>query len=510
MKHNNSFLFILAALLCIFTGSCNKKAEIPDSYVAISEKVMIYPDYKEVVIPPNIAPLNFIVKSSGEEFVAAIEGKKDRIYAASGCNGKIQFDSLEWRNLLLYSKGDKLKVTIYALRDGSWVSFPTYSIYVAQEGIDKYLSYRLIEPGYMLYRQLGLYQRDLTNFCQTTIYENNRTFDANNNHCVNCHNYRNYSTKDMMFHVRASHGGTVISQNGKIEKLDFKNDSILSSAVYPSWHPKENFIAFSSNKTGQAFHLVDKQKIEVLDEASDLIFYDVSNHTVRNILKTPCDLETFPCWSPSGDRLFYTCASVPELKNLPDSMHVYFFKTHYDSLFYNVMSIPFDVRTRTFGTPVTEVDCKALGKSASVPRISPDGRYLLYTQGDYGQFHIWHKSADLYVKDLETGIVRPLTAVNSPDVDSYHTWSSNGRWIVFSSRRDDGSYTRPYIAYFDKSGTAHKAFLLPQEDPEYNILLMKSYNVPELTKDKVAVSPSAFRKAIYDDKATKKVSYSSK
>ena len=510
MKRNHSFIFILTAMLCVLTNSCNKKAEIPSSAVAISEQAAIYPDYKGIVIPPNIAPLNFIVKSEGDEFVALIEGKGKELLASSGCDGKIQFDSLEWRNMLLGSKGENLKATIYALRNGSWVSFPTYSITVAEESIDQYLSYRLIEPGYMLYRQIGLYQRDLTNFSQTAIYENNRTFDAKNNHCVNCHNYRNYSAKDILFHVRASHGGTIISQNGKTEKLDFKNDSILSSAVYPSWHPKENFIAFSSNKTGQAFHLIDKQKIEVMDEASDLIFYDVTNHTVKNILKTPYDLETFPCWSPSGDKLYYTSASLPELKNVPDSMQAYFFKSHYDSIFYNVMSISFDVRTRTFGAPVTEVDCKSIGKSASVPRISPDGRYLLYTLGDYGQFHIWHKSSDLYIKDLKTGNVRPLTAANSPDVDSYHTWSSNGRWIVFSSRRDDGSYTRPYIAYFDKNGNAHKAFLLPQEDPEYNLLLMKSYNVPELTKDKVSVSPSDLRKVIYNDEATKKVRYSSK
>ncbi len=133
---------------------------------------------------------------------------------------------------------------------------------------------------------------------------------------------------------------------------------------------------------------------------------------------------------------------------------------------YNVMSVPFDARTRTFGAPRLEVDCRTMGKSGTLPRISPDGRYLLITLGDFGQFHIWHKSSDLWVKDLKTGAFYPLRAANSPEVDSYHTWSSNGRWIVFSSRRLDGNFTRPCIAYFDRNGQAHKAFLLPQEDPE--------------------------------------------
>ena len=153
------------------------------------------------------------------------------------------------------------------------------------------------------------------------------------------------------------------------------------------------------------------------------------------------------------------------------------------------------------------MDCAAVGKSATVPRVSPDGRYVLFTLGDYGQFHIWHKSSDLYVKDLQTGQIRALAAANSPDVDTYHTWSSNGRWIIVASRRDDGSYTRLYIAYFDRQGKDHKAFLLPQLDPEYNLLLMKSYNIPELSRTPVQVSEETLRRVIYDDKAAGRVTY---
>lgn len=51
--------------------------------------------------------------------------------------------------------------------------------------------------------------------------------------------------------------------------------------------------------------------------------------------------------------------------------------------------------------------------------------------------------------------------------------------MIFSSRRDDGSYTRPYITYVDADGNDSKAFVVPQEDPGYYRMLMKSYNVPE-------------------------------
>ena len=74
---------------------------------------------------------------------------------------------------------------------------------------------------------------------------------------------------------------------------------------------------------------------------------------------------------------------------------------------------------------------------------------------------------------------------NSDDTESYHSWSSNNRWIVFSSRREDGLYTRPYIAFVGKDGQVGKAFMLPQKDPEYYKYLTKSYNIPEFVNSKV-------------------------
>jgi hypothetical protein len=62
----------------------------------------------------------------------------------------------------------------------------------------------------------------------------------------------------------------------------------------------------------------------------------------------------------------------------------------------------------------------------------------------------------------------------------------------------DENYTRPFIAYFDKQGKSHKAFVVPQEDPEWDILLLKSYNVPELSRDAVGISMEDLRQCIYE------------
>ena len=491
-----AFLGILAVVV-----GCKPKAEVPAQFAEAETEVNIYPDYKDVVVPPNIAPLNFIVRdSTATAYVVQFKGNGKELLTAAADDAIVKIDTTEWRSLLMGNKGSDISVNVYAKRPDGWIHFKPYKISVAEEPIDAFLSYRLIEPGYELYRQLGIYQRNLTTFEEKPIYENNREYDNNNNHCVNCHNYRMNSTESMLFHVRSNHGGTIIIQNGKAHKIQLKDSTIIASGVYPSWHPTANLVAFSTNKTGQAFHLYHPEKVEVLDAQSDLLLYDVTNNEVGHIIRTSDDLETFPCWSPDGRTLYYCSASVKHLIDpiVPDSLVSQHLILKYDSIRYNLMSIPFDPKTNSFGSPRIEINAAEEEKSISVPRVSPDGRYVLYTKGDYGQFHIWHKSSDLWVMDIEKDTCYALAASNSPDVDSFHSWSSNGRWFVFSSRRMDGNYTRPYIAYFDKQGRAHKAFVLPQEDPEWNILLLKSYNVPELSKDAVLISPKELHQCIYE------------
>jgi dipeptidyl aminopeptidase/acylaminoacyl peptidase len=164
----------------------------------------------------------------------------------------------------------------------------------------------------------------------------------------------------------------------------------------------------------------------------------------------------------------------------------------FDAVKHNIYRKPFDANTMTFGSTELVYDAAKDSMSATFPRISPDGRYLLFALGKHGCFHVWHPEADLYLTDLQTMSTRKLENINSYQSESYHSWSSNGRWIVVGSRRDDGNYTRPYIAYFDKQGRAHKPFILPQEDPDFYRYFMRSFNIPEFMKEPVKISPQEF------------------
>jgi hypothetical protein len=482
------YLFIIIPVLYV---SCS--GSIPENYTEVSDTVKIYPDYSDVAIPYNIAPLNFLIDTEADDYITCISGALGDPLLYKG--RKVQIKADKWRRLLEENKGADIFIQVYLNKKGKWSKYPVIKNRVVEDTVDEYLSYRIISPGYSFSEKIYIKQRNLTNFTETDIYNNRVIVENQDRQCINCHSFQNYRTDNMQFHTRWIHSGTVIVSDGEIKKVNMKVDGLLSGAVYPAWHPKEKLIAYSVNNIVQRFYSKDIQKVEVQDTESYLILYDINANKVSIIQNDSNSLETFPSWSPDGKMLYFVSAHFSAAKAEREAVA----EAEYDKIKYNIMRMPFDPETKTFGEPDTVFNASAINKSATLARISPDGKYLLFTMGDYGTFHIWHSSSDLHLIDLQTGEERKLENVNSPNVESYHTWSSNGRWIVFSSRRDDGSYTRPYIAYFDKNGKAHKPFILPQKDPDFYEQFFYSYNIPEFMVEPVKISVREFVDAIKKD-----------
>lgn len=76
---------------------------------------------------------------------------------------------------------------------------------------------------------------------------------------------------------------------------------------------------------------------------------------------------------------------------------------------------------------------------------------------------------------------------------------SNGRWVIFSSRRDDGVFTRPFMAHIDANGQESKPFELPCADPDYHRQLLRSYNIPEFMLGPVDIKPQTFADVLNGD-----------
>lgn len=480
-------LYTLLLIAATMLGAPSCSPSLPDS-PAISKKLpQIYPDYKGVTIPCNIAPLTFEIKENeATSFLTRFTvGKKELLLAGRKVTPSLD----EWRELLAsFTAAGKIKVDTYYEKEGKWYMNQPFFVNVSPDSIDRYLSYRLIPPSYVAYEKLDIMQRDLTSYDEEVIYCNMLLATEQKGQCINCHHYKNYKTDNMQFHARQYLGGTLFVHNGKLSKLDLKTDSTISAGVYPSFNPVYDVVAYSVNSTGQVFHTVNHNKIEVQDAASDLILYNPVNNTVSHISNSPTDLEVFPCWSADGRTLYY-CSAHFEVKDTANTVTKEEI-LRYEEVKYDILARRWNPETYEFSEPDTLYAASRMGKSATLPRVSPDGRYMLFALGEYGCFHVWHKDADIYMLDLATGEARPLSDSNSDDSESYPTWSSNGKWVMFSSRRDDGNYTRVYIAHVGANGGVSKAFLLPQSSPDFYTLFEKSYNRPEFMIEPVQFTPA--------------------
>lgn len=474
----------LAALLV----ACSSRPSVPTGAQKEDKTPVIQPDYTEVTIPCNIAPCNFAVLEPCDEVVARIIYNGGEYTYGEG--RKVIIDEAEWKQMLEASKGKDIKVEVYAKKDGNWKAYKAFNINVAEEEIDQYISYRLIQPSYVAYEQLSINQRDITTFEEKDIYNNMSVSTEKDGQCINCHSYQNYKTDHMLFHMRQSLGGTMIVNGNSVQKIDLKTEGTISAGVYPAWHPTKNVIAFSTNKTGQSFHTKDNAKIEVQDTQSDLILYDVDKNEVHIIANDSLELEVFPTWAPDGKTLYY-CSAHFEYQNDSIAKESEMIK-RYKECRYDLYKMSFNEKTLTFGPRELIYSASENEQSATLPRISPDGRYLVFALGNWGCFHIWHPEADVKCIDLKTNEMVDVSIINSKYAESYPVFSSNGRWIMMESRRDDSNYTRPYIAYFDKKGKAHKAFELPQKDPSFYTYFLRSYNRTEFMVEPVSVTPQEF------------------
>lgn len=460
-------LFILTILLFGCSGS------VAD-YVELNQQPQIYPDYSGITIPPNIAPLNFKIEEKAEKYYVRLHPSDGKGIAILSGDNKIIISSGKWKKLLEQCRGKDLLTEIFIKQEGIWKKFQTITNHVATDSIDNYLVYRLFDQGFELWNKMGIYQRCLENFDETPIMIN----EMSEGNCINCHTFNRNNSQTMLFHMRQKLPGTIIYRNGKLSKVNTKTTQTGSPGIYPAWHPGGRYIVFSVDHIYQLFLPSGNKLREAFDGASDLVLYDTETNMESNCagIATKERVETFPTWSPDGRYLYFCSAKTVPIEKFNQAK-------------FDLLRISFNAANHQFGTVVdTIVSSSQTGLSVSFPRISPDGKYLLFCMSSYGSFTIWHSDSDLYLKNLETG------AISKPDInsnfsESYHSWYSNGRWIVFSSKRSDGFTTELYISYFDPNGTADKPFILPQKDPDFYKTFLRSYNIPELVTSAVKLNP---------------------
>ncbi|HEX7510270.1 MAG TPA: hypothetical protein VF335_03145, partial [Chitinivibrionales bacterium] len=473
-------VFVIAVVVC----GCRPDLDtIKGACATVETTPRIKPDFSAIRLPPNIAPLNFALVDSCTACVAEFSSVKGQPFTVWGGQEGIQIPPKTWKKLLTQNPGKPLRITVYAQsKAGTWRRYAAIEDTISAEPIDEYCTYRLLNYQYNYSSDLRECQRDLSTFDEKVlVYSQNYPWG-----CVNCHTPLNNDNSRFVLQIRSTDYGsqTLIADGDTLTTLK-------SRLGYAAWRPSGDIIAFSVYKVEQFFHAVGRQFIDVFDRNSSIVIYDVARRSIiaQPQLTLPATLETWPAWSADGSFLYF-CSSPVLWSNSDKEPPENFNKTRY-----SLLRIGYDAAHKSWSQVDTVLSTGQTGLSIVQPKISPDNKFCLFGMQTFGAYPHSQVSSDLYLMDLATKQYRKLP-INSEYNESWHCWSKNGRWILFSSKRGGGIFTRLYISYIDSAGNAGKPFVLPQRDPFFYDSFIQCYNVAELSVSPVRFSERRLLSAI--------------
>jgi len=450
----------------------------------------IKPDYSGLVVPPNIAPLNFSVLEPGSAYRVGMRGASASLQVQSR-NPAIQLPEKDWAKLLAASKGGQIVVDISVQgADGAWKAFAPLTNQIAREDIDPVLIYRKIHPVDNAWAGMGIYQRDLRSFKETPILENRR-FDDD---CCHCHILRNNDPATAMILIRSA-----TYQNSFLIITNGQADGLKGSVGYAAFHPKTRLVVSAFTKPRLLLHTARANEMRDITELEGWLGSFVLGETAVKKLpfSDPSQLMEFPAWAPDGTELYYCSAPIPTASSRQKD------EALYEKIKYSLMRVAYDPAADKWGTPETVVPAAAFGMSAAQPRVSPDGHWLYFCGTAYGCWPTYDPGSDLYGIDLQAARAAgkfqwARLDLNSDQAESILNWSSNSRWVVFSSKRGNPRLSRPWLAYVWPDGRTGKPFVTPQRDPTADDFNLLTYSNPTLATGPMTVPQKDLIRLIKD------------
>ncbi len=182
----------------------------------------------------------------------------------------------------------------------------------------------------------------------------------------------------------------------------------------------------------------------------------------------PAHVQTSAFWSPDGKYLVYSRAAARDPYPPGYQRALYANDPNETQVQYDLYRIPFN--DGRGGTPERVLGASQNGMSNNFPKISPDGKWIVFVQCKNGL--LMRPDSKLFIVPFAGGEARPLES-NLPVMNSWHTWSPNGRWLAFSSK-SPSLYTRLYLTHIDEQGHASPPVLV-----ENATAANRAVNIPE-------------------------------
>lgn len=184
-------------------------------------------------------------------------------------------------------------------------------------------------------------------------------------------------------------------------------------------------------------------------------------------------------WSPDSQYLVFARAQATD----PNPPGVPLAKYANDP---NELQVKYDLYRLPFhdgrgGVPEPIAGASGNGMSNTFPKVSPDGRWIVFVQCRNGE--LMRPDSQLYIIPAGGGRARRMRC-NTPRMNSWHSFSPNGRWLVFSSK-SRSPYTQMYLTHIDADGNDSPPILI-----ENATAANRAVNIPEF----VNVPPDGLRR----------------
>jgi len=177
----------------------------------------------------------------------------------------------------------------------------------------------------------------------------------------------------------------------------------------------------------------------------------------------PHYVQTCPAWSPDGTCIVFSKARVDQRLldvigdkgyiDIEPDVRIFDLNKQYQIQF-DLYRIPFN--DGQGGTPAPLTGASNNGKSNYFPRYSPDGKWIVFTQSTTGL--AIQPDSQLCIIPAKGGTARRLDC-NTDIMNSWHSWSPNSRWLVFTSKINS-PYTQLFLTHIDENGNDSPPVLL--------------------------------------------------
>ncbi len=371
--------------------------------------------------------------------------------------GTNKYSFLEIRGCV-YKKGRRIGETVYVDRIRFRISpYP----------LDNIIVYRLVSPLFHPQKTPDIYYRHVDSFKR-------RLFVAGKDiYCTNCHFFpkrADIRPEEERLAIAVRDQLPSRKAMGKAKRIlgiyDFatgKGKTFGINSFFMSWSPDGKKVAVTMGRTVSIRPCITLETQQFFVLGSDIYIVDVDNNRVRPLrgASEPDYMENFPTWSPDGKYIIFCRSREPKRGAL-------------DTIRFNLYRIPY--KNGKGGKAIPIKGASFNGKSNYAPRYSPDGKWVVFNQADSAS--LVEPTSDLWIFPADMSAPpRELECNVDYAMDSWHSWASNSRWLLFASKRDDGVFARIYITEIDDNGHASPPVRLPlRDDP------MMCFNVPEFLK----------------------------